>query len=163
MHKYFAVDQVGKDTWFQPVEELIGRPEFVCDRSGRWHADSNENLHHRPKTNGIRAQVISASTPAKGKKAASVIPNFRDFQEKGFLFGQNLDDQPKASAGEQHECTGLDRQNYVNECFPMGGGNHLSISNPKTRPGTTSETAHQSITFQGGVHRTDHVLKRGQN
>src|ERR1700719_2726015 len=37
MHKYFAIDQVGQDTWFQPVEELIGRPEFVCDGSGRWH------------------------------------------------------------------------------------------------------------------------------
>jgi hypothetical protein len=37
MHQYFAIDQVGQDTWFQPVEELIGRPEFVCDGSRRWH------------------------------------------------------------------------------------------------------------------------------
>ena len=31
MHKYFAIDKVGKNAWLQPLEELIGRPEFVCN------------------------------------------------------------------------------------------------------------------------------------
>ena len=28
MHKYFTIDQVGKDAWFQSIKELIGRPEL---------------------------------------------------------------------------------------------------------------------------------------
>jgi len=47
MHKYFAIDQVGKYIWFQPVEKLVGRPELVCDRSGRWHVNSNQKMDYR--------------------------------------------------------------------------------------------------------------------
>jgi hypothetical protein len=36
MHKDFAIDQIGQDTWFQPVEEFIRCPKLMCDRSGRW-------------------------------------------------------------------------------------------------------------------------------
>ena len=48
MHQYFAIDQIRQDTWFQPVEELIRRPEFVCDRSGRWHENANKEIDYRP-------------------------------------------------------------------------------------------------------------------
>jgi hypothetical protein len=64
MHKNFAINQVGKDAWFQPVEKLIGRPELVCDRSGRWHENSNKRI-------GLTEQVISASAQAKGKRLLS--------------------------------------------------------------------------------------------
>jgi hypothetical protein len=67
MHKYFAIDQIGQDTWFQPIEEFIGRPKLVCDRSGRWHENSNEKKDYRSKASRFRAQIISAAIPGKAK------------------------------------------------------------------------------------------------
>jgi hypothetical protein len=68
MHQYFAIDKVSQDTRFQPVEELIGRPEFVRERSGRWHENSIERINYVPKTSGFNPQTISDSAVAKGER-----------------------------------------------------------------------------------------------
>ena len=55
MHKYFTIDKVGKDAWFEPIEELIGRPKFVCDRGGRRHKSSLIEMACGLKVNGKQA------------------------------------------------------------------------------------------------------------
>jgi hypothetical protein len=73
MHKYFAIDQVGKNTWFQPIQELIGRPEFVCDRSGRWHENSNKKWITDRKQTALGCRLFQPRPQRKAKKRASLI------------------------------------------------------------------------------------------
>ena len=55
MYESFAIDKVGKDAWFEPIEELIGRPKFVCDRGGRRHKSSLIEMACGLKVNGKQA------------------------------------------------------------------------------------------------------------
>jgi hypothetical protein len=51
------------------VEELIGRPEFVCDRSGRWHENSNEKWLRTEKQTALGADYFSLGPSERQKKS----------------------------------------------------------------------------------------------
>ena len=67
MHKYFAIDQVGKDTWFQPIEELVGCPKFVCDRGSRWHQSQKWFADRKQTGIGVDYFSLGFRESAKGE------------------------------------------------------------------------------------------------
>src|SRR5271165_5801232 len=62
VHDDLAIDQVGKNSWFEPVQKFVGRPELMGDRYGGGHNFPLRSLLHDALSR--RAGLSSGAPPS---------------------------------------------------------------------------------------------------
>src|SRR5208283_4727484 len=63
VHDDLAIDQVGKNSWFEPVQKFVGRPELMGDQYGGGHNFPLRSLLHDALSR--RAGLSSGAQPSR--------------------------------------------------------------------------------------------------